>query len=417
MATPKPGALIICSFILLCVATEYEISCGTWQSSYTALHKRILSGEAPQRYLVSIPPSTGLADKLVGLPTQLLWAVLTDRALQHVPRHSMPPFESFLNVQHINISGPNLPPHIADSPNRIDFLHYAERKGSIGADAEYPFRFNFSEYFPICLRNNDSANTAILTQSDLRIYPPTYFNTRTLLIESNRGMTYRLFDNPFHRAELLALGLTPENAFSCAFKYLFSPIEDSCTGVCRHILQSIENAKQDQIAIIGIQVRVGDAAMEGNDTTSFARAAAYFKCAADIAEQIFQESGRKSKYYLISDSLSLLQQAYEAHGEHILVDTTTRPTHIARCSTCRTSDRRISLLQYTMNQIFLFSKCHYHIVTTDSGFGMLGAWMNGNPVKDRIFRLSSDSTPVCKRGKYYDVVTEVRTLASSWSGI
>lgn len=399
------------------LAFEPHLSCGTWQQKYTDLHRRILRGQAPQRYLISIPPSTGLADKLVGLPSQLIWAMLTDRAFQTVPLHGFPAYETLFDLPNIDISGPKLSPHITNSPSRVDFSHYLERKGKPGP--ELSFEFGFDKYFPICLRNNDSANEAILVKSDLKTYPPIYYDTGTLLVESNRGMSYRLFDNPFHGSTLRSLGLTPENAFGCTLCYLFHMKESTCDSTCRAIKYEMERASSNNSVVIGIQIRAGDAAMEGNDATSLRRGAAHFKCAQDLADQELKESGRQAIFYLMSDSISLLTQAKKRYGGQLLADVNTRPAHAARCTNCSTRNHRIFLIQHAMNQVFLFSKCHYHIVSADSGFGMIGAWMNVKPVEDRVFRIGPDvgTRTVCRKGFYKGVVTDPKKLATSWSGI
>ena len=61
---------------------EESSMCGSWQESYSKLHKSIVSGEQPSRYAISVPAPAGLSDRLVGLVTVFLYALLTDRAFQ-----------------------------------------------------------------------------------------------------------------------------------------------------------------------------------------------------------------------------------------------------------------------------------------------------------------------------------------------
>lgn len=390
-------------------------SCGNWR--YTELHRKILSGEAPQRYLVSIPPFTGLADKLVGIPGEMMWAMLTNRAFQYLPRHGFPAYDSVFDILNINITGPSdLPNEIQDGPGRIDFNHYLDRLGS--PDKRHEINFDFNEYFPICLRNNDSANTIILTESDLTIYPPTYYNTKYLMVESNRGMTYRFFDNPHHADTLRSWGLTPENSFGCMMKYLFRIKESGCDEICQGIRKEMKAAGDNNVAVIGIQVRVGDASMDGEDKTTLERGAPHFKCAQDIADELYEKTGKKSIFYLISDSISLITAAKGHYGDRLLADNATRPMHTALCRDCHTKEHKTRLIQHTTNQVFLFSDADYHVVTTDSGFGMMAAWMNSEPITGRIFRVSGNE-PVCRGGggSYKHVITDPRELAKGWSGI
>lgn len=44
-----------------------------------------------------------------------------------------------------------------------------------------------------------------------------------LVMSSDRGSTSLLFDNPHHSEFLYSIGLRPETAFGCIFKYLFRP--------------------------------------------------------------------------------------------------------------------------------------------------------------------------------------------------
>jgi cell division protein FtsN len=51
--------------------------CGVWQEGYMDLHRKILAGEAPQRYLVAVAYKGGLADQLVGIVTAFYWALVS----------------------------------------------------------------------------------------------------------------------------------------------------------------------------------------------------------------------------------------------------------------------------------------------------------------------------------------------------
>ena len=59
-----------------------EPMCGSWQEKYSKLHKSIVSGEQPGYYAISVPAPAGLSDRLAGLVTVFLYALLTGRAFQ-----------------------------------------------------------------------------------------------------------------------------------------------------------------------------------------------------------------------------------------------------------------------------------------------------------------------------------------------
>lgn len=46
-------------------SASFGFECGNWQSWYTELHRKIVSGELPPRFLVSTGVESGLADRLV----------------------------------------------------------------------------------------------------------------------------------------------------------------------------------------------------------------------------------------------------------------------------------------------------------------------------------------------------------------
>lgn len=70
------------------------------------------------------------------------------------------------------------------------------------------------------LANNNTRSNELFRGTDLRtVYP----DQSVIFTTSNRGRTYRLFDNPHHRRALAHMGLRPETAFGCAFRFLFEP--------------------------------------------------------------------------------------------------------------------------------------------------------------------------------------------------
>ncbi len=77
-----------------------------------------------------------------------------------------------------------------------------------------------ARYASLYLANNNTHNDLLFARTDLRtVYP----DHPVLFTASNRGRTFRLFDNPYHRRALREMGLRPETAFGCAFRFLFQP--------------------------------------------------------------------------------------------------------------------------------------------------------------------------------------------------
>jgi hypothetical protein len=44
-----------------------------------------------------------------------------------------------------------------------------------------------------------------------------------IFIQTNRGVTGKLFDNPYLSKYLYSIGLTPQTIFGCAMNFLFHP--------------------------------------------------------------------------------------------------------------------------------------------------------------------------------------------------
>jgi hypothetical protein len=84
-------------------------------------------------------------------------------------------------------------------------------------------------------------------------------NYTTISVLAERGMTWRMFDNPYLAPKLAALGIKREMAFACALDYLvtfkpsvqqkFSQVYESLTPV---------TPQGGRVLRIGIQIRTGE---------------------------------------------------------------------------------------------------------------------------------------------------------------
>jgi hypothetical protein len=175
-------------------------------------------------------------------------------------------------------------------------------------------------------------------------------------------------------------------------------------------------------AVIGVQVRVGDTVMDpGADTASMELARNHFKCALDIAGDLQAASKTPSVVFLLSDSFSLVHAAMKMYGDWVIADNDTKPVHVSNtCNKgmkCYTRDEKVHLVQQTMNRVILFSLADFHVVSQMSGFGMMGAWMNGQrPIEHRVYRVL-DGNIRCSYASYTSVIWKAGELAYGWSGI
>lgn len=381
-------------------------SCGRgWQEEYTKLHQDIISGRLPPRYLVSVAPPTGFADKLKALITELVWAMLSRRAFVALPAEDFPAWDKILEVKNINITAPaefNIPFE--------QWRKWCKRRPDLTS----------RERHALCWF--ESWGCDVLDFVNLTTLPPGNPEVPLLYTEMNRGFTYRFFGNSYHNKTLRSWGLTPENIFACSMQYLFNERPEICDNACQRIKRNISTAKASGHAIIGVHIRVGDEALSGNETkislTSLRR---FFQCAADISDDLMATNGTKSLIYLLSDSISLLNIAKDRYGDRIIVDTETRPVHVGACGVslgyCANNASKLNAVYQTVSQAFLFSLADYHVLPKHSGFGTIGAWMNTKrPILHNVYRVLKNSAR-CKLGSYAWVETDPAKHASSWSGI
>ena len=189
--------------------------------------------------------------------------------------------------------------------------------GMAGTDPTSP-GFDEFLYWPIFEINRISPagpQTELLLTGDVRLNPIGHANVSAVVIASNRGRVWELFDNPHHKKTLLEYGIRPETAISCAFRYLFRPRRE-----VKDMFRTTWAALGDsQVLKIGIHIRVGDSALR-NDTNTPERAwkmtAAHFACAEEI-EKTRASPGQRVIYFLMSDSITVRQAAKARLGDVI----------------------------------------------------------------------------------------------------
>ena len=220
----------------------------------------------------------------------------------------------------------------------------------------------------------NSKATDLLLHGDIKKNPIGHENVTSVVVASNRGRVWTLFDNPFAKQALMDLGLRPDTAIACAFPYLFKPRKE-----VKEMYEEKWNIMADQSVLkIGIQVRLGDHLFTGNDSSpSWERVAPYFACASEI-EKTRALPGQRVIYYMMSDSLALRRLAKARLGDKLLTDIETTTAHVA-CNrgTCVPEQQGLAL-RYAVGDLITFSMADFHIYSKKSGFGRIGAWMSLN---------------------------------------
>lgn len=290
--------------------------CGHWQQKYTQLHQDILSGRLPRRFLITIAPPQGLADRLSGTVTHFLFALITDRAFLHAAPPSIPKYSSAFDL--LNIQS-EMPKGFMFNEKILMNLTFAGYPESINKNKIYGLYLNagaIEQYQTVVTRNKK-----LFMYGDLTTQPEGYAHTEELYVTGNRGFSWKLFRNQYHRNQLLNWGLRKETTFKCVFDYLFRLKDDACRGVCAQMRSQIMSEREAGTVIIGVQVRVGDVVFENDlnmtrDSLQLIRK--HFQCASELSHQ-FEMAGHPSKYYFISDSLTLRMMVKRILGEKVMV--------------------------------------------------------------------------------------------------
>lgn len=298
---PAP-CFITCWVLVLFLVHSYALAasasskyfrpqCGNWQDDYTKLHQRIMSKEDPDgKYLISIAPPQGLADRVGGFVTHFLFALLSGRAFLH----ATPPGLPHLSVAYEPGSGgietdiSFYPPSVVRFDDELFNLTPAgynysaaaaqapDRGRGIDRTQDYGLYLNagvtMSPKQRIAIRKK---NKRLFQFSNLNRLPayPSAAAARRLILLGNRGFSYAIFDNPHHNETLVhRYGLSRENAFKCVFEYLWRfKMQQECSDgaggddeegsrACHRLYRRMVAAQSNSDLVIGVHVRLGDGA-------------------------------------------------------------------------------------------------------------------------------------------------------------
>lgn len=208
--------------------------CGHWQEKYTKMHQDMRAGRIPPKWLISIAPPQGLADRLGGIITHFLFALLTNRAFVMTSLKSK--LEFAYDSPHINMTVPEeLMPRDNNMYNILHNLTFGGYPENLGFDKNkiYGLYLNagaIKEQYEAV----EKLNRQIFLESNLSLIPEGYANTERLFIMGNRGYSYRIFENKYHSQQLRNLGLEATTTFKCIYDYLFRLKPETC-GKCDEI--------------------------------------------------------------------------------------------------------------------------------------------------------------------------------------
>lgn len=362
----------------------------SWLDSYQQLHADIVSGRQPPRYLVSVAVEEGVADRLAGAVTLFYAALLSRRAFTQVTYGLLPGFEAACEMPSINWTHPHDLPQQVLEPVKTTYRgqrHYNPTDRTYGPEVDN------STYYPLYLVNcNDrhprrgqravepfNAHLAHLSTGNVSRIPEDQPDVPYVIAASNRGRSFNLAHNPYHKGFFWENGLSPDNAFMCGFFSLCSPNQ----AVKDYYSRFWQRLSDTGTLKIGINVRVGDHVFQGEDDNNMAAvlrsAAGYFDCAQKI-EDVFALPGQPVIWYLMSDSRVLREGAVQRFGSKLLTAINLQMVH----PDCQTHNpdacdhtKMAQSMQHSIGQLLTFSLTDYQVVARDSGFGRLGAWLSG----------------------------------------
>lgn len=370
--------------------------CGVWQGDYIKLHKQMLEGSRPAYYLVSVLPDSGLADRLNGVITGFVMALLTGRAFQiAAPWGNLRGMEQAYDSPYINWTRDTDLQQITD--NLVHNAEIAERyRTELGSQLG---KFGFSELWTPFPPLISSEHQKVLYHSNLSL---AIGASETVFVFADRGGTVRLFDNPYHRKQLIQLGMRPDTLHGCVMDFLFRPK--------RNILDSLAPTTARLPAAegltIGIQIRVGDHVFDsgGDPTSMMTQYRAFFRCAEEL-EKSFAVAGQQVVWLLISDSSALRSGAEQKYGEKLVVTQGLRLEHSSHSNTAKVS---LDGFQASVAENWLFGMTDFQIVSDTSGYGRTAAMRSLQP--NSVYMLSAQSSHACVPGTGTDIWQAAETF-------
>ncbi|SCV67235.1 BQ2448_5881 [Microbotryum intermedium] len=340
----------------------------SWMADYATLHHEILTGDRAPKILEVICQKGaicgGTSDRLFGLFSLFLYAVLTDRALR-ITWEDLP-FELFYDVVRIDWAQPHMPnsrrsihPGLPTLEKHFLNIIIPERLEMIARP-----------------RSNMEHLLAVTLLKEKRDDPPWLQGTdQSDLL--NRGAAINSFN--YHAVEpaLRERGFDPTTVYACMTDFLFRPKLNALRFITAYdSLFSIPT-----VFSITIQIRTGDKSMfdhSKNTINTVERHRNFFDCADKIVERYVRHD-QKVVYYLVTDSRTLKEDALLNFSDRVVVTGLTQAHPELHHE--MTDEEKTRLLEdgTTNAQVenWIIGKTDFQIITELSGFGKLPVFMKG----------------------------------------
>jgi len=191
---------------------------------------------------------------------------------------------------------------------------------------------------------------------------------------SNRGVTFRMFDNPFFKRTLFDMGLSPDTAFGCAFNFLFQP---NLEMLNRLFFEELKYLQDPFLTKIGIQIRVGDwqllnpslqnsAVPENALGGKVGDIECFFRCAEQIERE--RSPHNRTVWFFISDSMVVRKIAKQRYGAKLITKLDGIIEHVQDGN--KNGDLGFA---YAAAELWLFGLTDYQVISSTSSFGRVGA--------------------------------------------
>jgi hypothetical protein len=187
--------------------------------------------------------------------------------------------------------------------------------------------------------------------------------------------------------------------------------------------------------VIGIKVRIGDHVLALQelqmgynllDDVDSGYVSDHFSCALELEHSIRQNLNNdqrrtvKISWLLLADSFSVRLAAKHRYGNKLIVDVSRRNLHPLRYVELLHLQNQSDLVESQVSaagDILSFSLADYHVVTKESGFGRIGAWLSiaqaSSPPRRHVFNIEKGVHRSCRVQDADDFLVD----SEHWAGI
>ncbi|GAA6048014.1 hypothetical protein JCM3770_000149 [Rhodotorula araucariae] len=342
-----------------------------WYEPYSRLHAEIMQGERHGGVLEYWCPDGqtcgGLADRMLGMTTTLLFALLSGRAFTATWGQPFP-MELLFDSPFIDWSSP------------LTSLG----EGSAPTDVFPPLWSNdtlLKHRQTVLLINTEAAKSEeVLDQ--LTTASKLSSEAWLRLDRLNRGLTLNTFRTPKRLERLSSLGLTMHTAYAQLIHFLFRPKLEALTFIAEYT----SVFALPSMFVVGIQVRTGDLYMrdpEQDKINTVERHAHWFKCAQEVVET-YSHPTQRPLYFLVSDSATLRSSAAAAYPDRVVT------TGLAQ---------QLDGMMGTVAENWAFSNVDFSLLSQHSGFGKIPTWKRAKPNRAIVLPRPVPASPALAEGR------------------